>query len=207
MFQIRIVKFWTKYQAGREPVDMVEYCAPGMAQRSTTVARVKDLARIRQVRDSDDTAGNMAFERWQVISKAYEAWKQGQDVPVSGTPLAAWPGLTPEQAEVFRLFGLKTVEEIANASSSIIARVQLPGVVEIQANAKRFLDASDQGKFAAQMAEKDTQISTLTDQLEELRQMFLQMSRPADDDDLEADGSERPKRGRPRKVLAEAIAE
>lgn len=205
--QIRIVKFWTKYPPnGRPPVDMVEYCAPGMAQKATTVARISDLNRIRHNVDGDDTAGQTALRRWQMIEPAYNAWKQGQALPEHGTPLAAWPGISAEQAEVFRTFGFKTVEDIAGATSSIVAKVQLPGVMEIQANAKRFLASFDQNKVAANLAEKDQQIALLTDQLEELRQMIL--AKAEDDDDLEPDGSSPPKRrGRPPKQPVEAIAE
>jgi len=204
--QIRIVKFWTKYPPNRPPVDMVEYCAPGMAQKSTTVARISDLNRVRHNADGDDTAGQTALRRWQMIEPAYAAWKQGQTLPDHGTPLAAWPGISSEQAEVFRTFGFKSVEDIAEATSSVITRVQLPGVMDIQANAKRFLASFDQNRVASNLAEKDQQIATLTDQLEELRQMIL--AKADDDDELEADGSSPPKRrGRPPKQPVEAMAE
>ena len=205
----RIVKLWTKFvQRGGQnvPVDMVEYCAPGMAQRTATTAPVSMLAKVQTNIDPDNIAGQMALQRWNVIKPAYEAWKQGQALPEHGTPLAAWPGITPEQADVFRQTGLRSVEEIAEATDSLLQRVQLPGTRDIRDNAKRFLDAKDQSKIADAIAAKDEQINSLQDQLEELRQMII--AREADpSDDLEADGSAAPRRrGRPPKVTPEQSA-
>lgn len=191
----RIVKFWTEYQrkaSGLVPIDKVEYCAIGMAGKTTTVARIADLKRIREAPDPDDVASNMARGRWEFIEKHYSAWKAGQAVPEHGTPLAAWPGITAEQADIFRTAGLRAVEDIASATDSVINRIQLPGVREIQATAKRFLEAQDSNKTVIALEEKDKQIGALTEQLEELRQMFL-AQQGADDDAPK-------RRGRPPKV-------
>lgn len=201
----RIVKFWTEYKrtaAGLKPIDKVEYCAVGMANKATTVARIDDLKRIRDNIDPDDVAGNIAKMRWDYIAPIYEAWKKGHEAPENGTPLAAWPGLTPEQAEVFRTSGLRSVEDIASATDSVINRVNLPGVRDIQTNAKRFLEAQDGQRVADQLAEKDKQISLLSDQLEELRQIVIASQNRDDSDD-----EDRPRRrGRPPKVLADEVS-
>jgi len=197
----RIVKFWTEYKraaGGLKEIDMVEYCAVGMASKATTVARVSDLKRVRDNVDPDDVAGNIAKQRWDFVSRAYEAWKSGQATPEHGTPLAAWPGITPQQADIFKQTGLRSVEDIATATDSVINRVQIPGVREIQANAKRFLEAQDGQKTAEALAEKDRQIDALQEQMEELRLAFLasQAERPEED---------APKRrGRPPKAETEA---
>jgi len=207
---IRIIKFWTAYpkrpDGTIQPVDMVEYCAPGMAQRATVVARVSELSRVRADVSSEDIAGRMARDRWEAIKAAYERWKSGQEMPTTGTPLAAWPGITPEQAEVLRNFGLKSVEDIAQSPDSVIDRVPLPGSRMIKENAVRFLAARDQSAMAAEMAKRDAEVDDLRSQLEEMRQIVLAQSAKGADD-LEPDGSERPKRrGRPPKAETEAAA-
>ena len=197
----RIVKFWTEYKraaGGLKEIDMVEYCAVGMASKATTVARISDLKRVRDNVDPDDVAGNIAKQRWDFISRHYDAWKEGQSTPEHGTPLAAWPGITPQQAEIFKQTGLRSVEDIATATDSVINRVQIPGVREIQANAKRFLEAQDGQLLADQLAKKDQQIDALTEQLEELRQMVIAQAQ-------DREGDEPPKRrGRPPKAETEA---
>ena len=198
----RIVKFWTEYKrkaGGLQEIDMVEYCAVGMAAKSTTVARISDLRRVRDNVDPDDVAGNIAKQRWEFISRHYEAWKAGQATPEHGTPLAAWPGITPQQADIFKQMGLRSVEDIATATDSVINRVQIPGVRDIQSNAKRFLEAQDGQKTAEALAEKDRQIDALQEQMEELRQAFLASQAERAEDDAPK------RRGRPPKVEVEAV--
>jgi hypothetical protein len=206
---LRIIRFWTAYtqrDGANIARDMVEYCAPGMAQRATTVAVVDQLSRIRTDVDPDNPAYRLARERWGAIEPAYAAWKKGHEITVDGTPLAAWPGVTPEQAEVLRTFGLRTVEEVANATDSVIARVQLPGVRDLQANARAFLEAADRGKVAAELARKDDEIAALKADMEELKAMLVE-SMQANEPDLEPDGSEAPRRrGRPPKARDEVAA-
>jgi hypothetical protein len=193
----RILKFWTKYakRAGETVgIDMVEYCAVGMATRSTTVAPVSMLSKIREDVDADNQAYAMAKGRWEVIGPAYAAWKAGNELPTNGTPLAAWAGITAEQADIIKQTGLRTVEDIANATDSVIQRVQLPGIRDIHAQAKLFLSGIDKSQLAADLADKDRRLAEMAEQLEEMRQIVLAQSNP----DLQPDGSEAPrKRGRP----------
>lgn len=200
---LRILRFWTKYvqrNGVNTPVDMVEYCAPGMAQRQTTPAPISMLSKLHPDADIESPAYLMARDRWEAIRPAYEAWKAGNEVPTNGTPLGAWPGISPEQADVLRAAGMRSVEEIAESSDSVLGRIQLPGIRDLAAQAKLFLGSRDQAKVAASLAEKDRQIEEMRDQLEEMRQMILESA--AREPDLMPDGSEAPRRrgpGRPRK--------
>lgn len=194
---IRILKFWTVYpkrDGVHVEVDMVEYCAPGRAQLATTIAPVKQLARVPETFDEQNIAAKMAHDRWNLIRPAYEAWKAGREIPANGTPLAAWPGVTTEQADVIRSFGLRSVEDVAEAPDSVIGRVQLPGMRNMQEQARAFLAAKDQNKVAEAIAAKDGEINDLKDQLEELRQLVIAQSQAKD-----ADDDEPKRRGRPPK--------
>jgi len=203
---IRILRFWEEYQKRNGeivPVDMVEYCAPGMAQRSTTVAVVANLKKIRTDIDPDNPAFLMARERWAAIEPAYAAWKAGQETPANGTPFGAWAGITPQQAEVLRTFGFRSVEEIAEASDGVLSRVQLPGIRDLATNAKNWLASRDQVAVSETMSKMQAENAELRDQIEEMRQMLVEMSQRKEPD-LEADGSEAPRRrGRPPKVRDE----
>ena len=195
----RIIRFWTDY-ATRDgkihPVDKVEYCAPGNAQRSTTVAVVSHLSCILHDVDPDNPAHLLARQRWEFMKPAYEAWKQGQETPAHGTPLAAWAGITPQQAEVMRSFGLRCVEDIAEASDGVLGRVQLPGMRDIADSAKRFLASRDQVAVAETMGKMQAENDELREQLEEMRRMIIE-GQQADEDAPR-------RRGRPPKVRDEA---
>lgn len=215
---IRIVKFWTTYQpkpdGTTEAIDRVEYCAPGMAQRTTTTATVRSLSRLIPNVDPDNIAAAMAKSRWEAIEPAYNAWKAGQEAPTNGTPLAAWPGVSPEQAEVMRTLGLRTVEDVAGSTDTVISRVQLPGVRELQQNAKRFLAARDNVAVASQMGALEAAMQIKDEQLEEMRQIMLAMQARMEDlggEELAEDGGELPSParrgpGRPRKVVHDEAA-
>lgn len=193
---IRVIRFWQDYQKrdGKiVPVDKVEYCAPGRAQLATTVAVVAQLSRIREDVDPDNPAYLMARARWDAIEKAYNAWKSGQEMPADGTPLAAWSGVTQQQADVLRAAGFRAVEELAESSDSVVMKVPLPGMRTIWENAKHFVAAKDQSAVADAMGKMQSENADLAAQLEEMRQMVLEMSqRP--EPVLEDDGSEAPRR-------------
>ncbi len=197
---LRIIKFQTKYIArGGQTIaeDWVEYCQVGMAQRSTTEECVNRLARVHsEAEAADNPAIKMALERWRIIEPAYKAWKDGQDVPLNGTPLGAWPGLTAEQADVLKMNGLKTVEELANASDSIITHIPLPNMRALRDMAKLFLASSDRAKTASDLADMQRQNDLLREEQEELRRIILEM---------QAERDAKPRRGRPPKADADDI--
>jgi hypothetical protein len=103
----------------------------------------------------------MAHERWSIIDKHYRAWLAGQEAPVDGTPLAAWNALTPEQADVLRANSIKTVEDVAALTDTHIARLPLPNMRELIRQARHFIDAAEQTRFAASLAAKEREIESL----------------------------------------------
>lgn len=196
----RILGFRTKGEIRNGKPHFVEYvdvCAPGQSQRTATPLRIVDVMRVREDGDPDNPAWQMAKMKRDLIKPAYEAWKAGQDLPVHGTPLAAWSGLTSEQVEVLRSTGLRTIEELANATESIITRTPLPNMRSIVAQAKMFLDSRDQSRVVADLARKDAELEAMRAQLEEMKELML--SKFNDD--------EAPRKGRPRRVEAVPDAE
>jgi hypothetical protein len=134
--------------------------------------------------------------RWAQIEPAYLAWKAGQDVPETGTALGAWPGVTPEEATALRSVGIRSVEEVANAPESILARPPLPNMRYLQAQAKEWLAGRGE---AALMHD----VASLKEQNDALRQMLIEMQAAQADD---PETAEKPKRGRPPKLQTEEAA-
>lgn len=183
---VRFLRAWTEYKpAGTSgetrEVDWIEYCAPGMAHIATTRDAVKRLQKNGRL--------------WEMLSPHYDAWKKNQEAPANGIPLAAWAGVTSAQAEVLKAQGIRSVEDVAAISDSMINRVNLPGVRALKEAAQRFLAAQDNVKVEKALQEKDQQIADLQAKLENLAEMMA----------ARLDADEAPKRGpgRPRK---EAVA-
>lgn len=169
-------------------VDKVEYCSIGQENKATTVASIFDLSRTREyVENSEDQAAMFANMRRNAILPSYEAWKKGHELPEHGTPLGAWAGISPLQAEQIKLAGLRTVEEIADAPDGVISKVNLPGMRDIRTQAKRFLEAASQNKVTGMLDAMKTQNETLEaknrdleEQLGEMKAMILAMQASQD---------------------------
>lgn len=161
---IHVQRFWTAFKpdpadAGKLiPIDMCAYGPIGQLQRSLTITEVKRLAAVRQEDGNNDSAIGMARARWDMIRPQYEAWKSGQEMPLNGTPLAAWNAVTPEQAEVFKSRGVRTVEDIAGLTDAAIEGIPVPRLRDLKKSAHLFLDSAETAKFASVLAEKERQI-------------------------------------------------
>lgn len=220
---IAIKRFWTEYKPGEggvlREVDYVEY---GPIGNLDLVSNIETISRLSKVVDIADAADNpavvLANLRWDAIRPQYEAWKAGRSGHVDGTPLAAWNRLSPEQADVLRIKGVKTVEEIAALGDTHIARLGLPGMREMIADAKRFLAATDTNAVQADLRAKDEQLAAQRDELAEMKAQVEtlaaivrdNMAREVAEDSAEADepatAGEPHRRGpgRPPKVQAAA---
>ncbi len=199
---IVVLSFDTTYEHNKatgksdREVEWVTYAPAHMAHYAQTRERVDfmnpDNLRVRS--DDENGAKKVDFMRyrWQMIEPAYKAWKQGHEIPVDGTPLAAWPGLNKAQADVFRAMGIKSVEMIADMTEAVLTRVQLPGVRDIIKQAQAFLEASDRSTTANRLADLESQNQALAERLEAAMAL------------LESQTTPQKPAGRPRKEVAEA---
>lgn len=84
--------------------------------------------------------------------KYYESWKQGQEIPVDGTPIKNWSVPSPAQIKMMTDLNIRTVEELAALPDDGVRRLGMGGT-ELKLKAKAFLDSSrDSGKVAHEMA-------------------------------------------------------
>ena len=169
---VRVLRFWTEYrlkEGTHVPRDMVEFCSVGMADKATTVASVASLSRLRPIADpQNDIAAVQAHMIWDAIRPSYEAWKSGQEAPENGTPLGAWPAIDPLQANVLRTNGIRSVEDVAALTDSMLSKIPLPNARYLQEQAKGFLSARDKASVVQALQDKDLQIAELRSQVDEL---------------------------------------
>lgn len=116
--------------------------------------------------------------RWERIEPAYAAWKDGNELPETGTPLAAWPQLTADQVETLKARRVKTVEELAEMGEAA-ASLPWPNSRRWPELAQEFLGNRD--------------VVAMQERLEALEAQNAELSAA-----IEA----KPKRGRPPKVEA-----
>lgn len=178
---IIIYRFYTVYDehpVTKEPRarDMVEYGPIGQAGRTQVTERIDILSRVQKVAGANPSV-HAARAMWDFIKPRYEAWKSNQDLPETGTPLAAWNHLTPQQAEILRVNGIRSVEDCSLLSDSHINRIPIPNLRSIIEAAKKFLDHKDINRFDAEMKAKDDTIAALTQRVDQLAEMVANPKR------------------------------
>lgn len=195
---IRVKRFWTEtetYQLrGPRPnpltpgepigepelvnVDWVEYITRINDQgtpTASTIDRVRalDPVNLKIPPGMDGGEKEMFFRfRWEQIEPSYRAWKEGNALPEKGTPLAVWSGITAEQATVFKLAGIRSVEDIAGMTANDVLRVRLPNVAEIKRMAGLYLETSGIAQAAAREAAKDAQLAAMAERMEAMEALL-----------------------------------
>lgn len=159
---------WVTYSPAHSPVNT----------RTTERVRVLYPDPKRMGDDQDGEKLRYMTAVWSQIEPAFEAFKEGRDIPLNGTPLAAWSGVSPEQAEILRQSSIRTVEEVSALTDSQIERIRLPNVRELRAQAKLFLENSDAAKAAAREAEKDAQIEAMAERMAAMEALLEEATKP-----------------------------
>ena len=63
----------------------------------------------------------------ETYEASYRAWKNDQELPVAGTALKNWPVATPAEIKNCSNFGIRAVEDLANANEELISRLGMGG--------------------------------------------------------------------------------
>jgi hypothetical protein len=180
MATIRILGFAQRLDDDGKPHDWVTYAPAHAVQSTQTEERVDRLMPPKKAFKNDDQGLRGAFlaARWAEIEPAYKAWKEGAEIPETGTPLSVWPGVTPDQVQVLRMAAIRTVEDIAEMPDGALGRVQLPNMRELREQAKRFLASRDTHAAAKRAADQDAEIQALKEQNEEMLRMIGELTAP-----------------------------
>jgi uncharacterized coiled-coil protein SlyX len=130
---------------------------------------------LNSVIPSELNSGRLHPDIAEYYRKAAKRFREGQEIPVEGTPIKTWPVLTPAQAETVLGIHVRTVEELANLADDGVRRLGMGGI-DLKNKAKAWLAAaSDKGKLTHEMAAlqkksefQESTIATLQAQLDEL---------------------------------------
>ncbi|RUW70008.1 hypothetical protein EN858_17475 [Mesorhizobium sp. M4B.F.Ca.ET.215.01.1.1] len=163
-----------------QPEDWVTYSPSHSPLNTRTTERIRHLIPDPSLMGEDQDGEKLRFmtARWNQIEPAYVAFKSGQEIPLNGTALAAWSGVTPEQAEVLRTAGIRTVEEVRDLTDGQLDRVRLPNMRDLRKQAALFLENSDAAKAAEREAAKDAQIAELVERQAAMEAMIEELTKP-----------------------------
>ena len=119
--------------------------------------------------------GGLTQEQADRYQRHYEAWKNGHELPLVGTPIRGWPVLTPAQQENLIRVNIPTVEYLSEANDEGLSRIGM-GALEQKRKAIAWLaQATDKGPLTQHIAALQTEndvlkmsLATLTKQVEGL---------------------------------------
>jgi hypothetical protein len=172
-----VYRFFTEYKKDGTPRDWVEY-GPLSLDGTERTRNIELVVRVLDVMDAP-RGTNLAIDnaRWRAdfIRPRYENWKAGRETPEIGTPLAAWNGVSAEQADILKTKGVKTIERLATLTDKDMEAVPLPGMRGIVDDAKRYIASLDTVKVAADLEAKDTRIKLLEAEQSEMAEMVREL--------------------------------
>lgn len=164
------------------PVDYVTF-APRHSPTQTAIReRVNFLDPANLKLDSDDESASMKANfmraRWDAIKPAYDAWKEGKEVPLDGIPLAAWPAVSAPFIEELRKHGIKTVQDVAAITDGVMSRIQLPNVRSLKEEAKVFLENTDKASLANRVSDQQATIDQMAEEMAAMRALLEEKTKP-----------------------------
>lgn len=113
---------------------------------------------------------------WPFVAQQYEGWKAGLDPEIEGTPLKAWPHITPAFLRNCEAVNVFNVESLANLPDGALRHIG-PGAIDLRNKARAYLNASnDIGKATEKMAALESENANLRDSIEELRKAVAELS-------------------------------
>lgn len=182
--------FWVDYEpqpdGKMKEVERVEWTRKG-TQNATTRETVERLSR----KGVDNPI-------WAALKPYYDHWKQGLAAPVDGTPMAAWPGATPQLVKALEPFHIRSVEDLATLTDGTMDKVPVPGIRGLRQNAKAFIEAQrTTAVVAADLAAKDAKISDMQREMDELKELVSALAKK---DGIDVVDEPRRGPGRPKKV-------
>jgi hypothetical protein len=144
-------------------VDMAIITVPGSKDSPERVAKdwLADLE--RRVQDG------LAPGEWlSYFARLYETWQKGEELPLNGTPIKGWGGLNPAQQKAVIQADLYTVEDLAVANEQALQAIGM-GSRGFKDKAVAWVkEAEGPGKLAAENVALRTQVTDLTQRVEDL---------------------------------------
>lgn len=101
--------------------------------------------------------------------KSYEAWKNGEDLPVNGTPIKTWGAISPAQVKTLINADVRTVEDLSQANEQTLVRIGL-GARSLKDTAARWL--AENGGKQEELVKAQATINDLQERLARMEAML-----------------------------------
>ena len=124
----------------------------------------------------DASQGRIPKDWVEKYKRAYEAWKQGQELPLDGFPIKGWGVCSPAQQETLIRLHILTVEQLAAVNDEGIRRIGM-GAVDLKNKADAWLKQLNKaGKPTVEMAALKKENASLKSQVENLEEKLAKLA-------------------------------
>lgn len=108
--------------------------------------------------------------------KAYDAWKNGQELPLNGTPIKGWGMISPAQQEMLVHIKVLTVEDLAGINEEGQRRIGM-GALDLKNKAVAWVSQNkDKGPLTQEVALLKNENAQLKASLDALQKQVERMS-------------------------------
>lgn len=161
-------------------IETGHYVAKDVDYACITPAGSKD--RVERVVDDwfaylEDQVGQGRFPReWLAgYREKYRLWKQGQELPLEGTPIRTWSVASPAQVKMLLDLHVLTVEDLVSANEETLSRLGMGGR-DLQRRARDWVKASsDVGKVVSELSATKLALEAATQRSESLESQIQQL--------------------------------
>lgn len=159
-------------------VDMVS-----VRQIGATDSVIFEVDRWLAQNKAEVAGGRLPPEHAEHYKRLYERWKNGQELPLEGTPIKGWAVIPPSQQELIVRAGIRTVEDLATMNAEAMQKIGMGAVMLKNKAAAWTAQAKDKGPLTMQMsnlqAENDLLKLNLQKLTEQVQLLQTEKKRPA----------------------------
>ena len=183
---------------------MIEYTIPGSEQDYRNIRPVRELLDVEHIDDPDSAIHNIAKSRAAAIQRDLAQRKSQAGTPEGQLSLESWAGLTVTQCAALRKAGIRSLQELAEASEPTKARMHIQNVNKLIDHCKMYLGSMDKTFAAAAIAEAKEENDLLRSRVADMEAKFAELLTQLGGS---ATPDEGPKAKRPyRRASAEPVA-
>lgn len=118
--------------------------------------------------EQEVTSERFPVEWLNKFKAQYHAWKEGQELPLEGTPIVTWPVINPAQLKELLGLRVRTVEDLAQANEETLKRLGMGSRVLKQQAEAWLASANDIGKVSSRLAALEVRNNDQLKQIENL---------------------------------------
>jgi len=158
------------------------YVAKDVDYVNVTPAYSKDMwkSKVPQWLDnmkSDVMNGRLPQEWMDAYLRKYEAWKNGQALPLEGTAIKGWGVISPAQQEILLRMNILTVEDLAGINDEGLKRIGM-GAMELKNKARAWIaQLNDKGPLTIKMASIEQENALLRGTISSLEAKIEKLAR------------------------------